>query len=580
MNTITTVESIAELTAIQSPIDGQTVYVKSYHAGLGKGGGEFSYVSSRASENDNGIVINGWVRFNSDVVSPEMFGAKANDLSFDNTDVLNNAFATGADIHSTPEQTYYVTKNLRTKGQKLRGGWKIHSKKLTSRKGVWEEIVKVNDDGLDVSNNIQMMYVSSAWDLSEFLAIKNLGYNMIHHYVGMSQIGWDLDGNVFDVLNNAMSAGLKISLGIEQAPEAINNLDAWIGSVDSYPALWAYSVIDEPVSRGFSIEQQDEKISKMRSLTKKTLFTVDWMSNAFEQKYSKNYDLVLVNSYSMKYSGDSSIWFDKDLSKFRKDYGIIKSQIGSSVKIIPCLSMFTFSTSSNFFSDNLEQIVKGSEYFSKVSNADYASFVWDGEADASITGSVRDTLEFRKLSIRISKQPKLNLKTAVLKFGGVSTVQSDWGISEIVNHVLNRDPYSTDIFAGNAAYPIVLRKGDIDSDRTIIDRQTNDTVSGIGFKTSSGRIVTDITAPKNLRIVLEAFSPTNVIAGDFTIFTTKDGGYTYTDRFDVGVNDNTLIDYNIPLDSSYGTLIFQLNDSNNPLFYRNFLRGVIILADW
>ena len=55
-------DSIATMLAIQNPRNGQRVYVKSYHAGLNKGGGEFIYVASKASENDGFMCFNGWVR--------------------------------------------------------------------------------------------------------------------------------------------------------------------------------------------------------------------------------------------------------------------------------------------------------------------------------------------------------------------------------------------------------------------------------------------------------------------------------------------------------------------------------------
>ena len=69
-------------------------------------------------------------------IRPEAYGAQANNPNFDNTNALNAAFATGKNIYSTPDKTYYVTKNLRTRGQRLIGGWKIHSKKSTSRAGI------------------------------------------------------------------------------------------------------------------------------------------------------------------------------------------------------------------------------------------------------------------------------------------------------------------------------------------------------------------------------------------------------------------------------------------------------------
>lgn len=56
------IESIADLSTINNPKDGLRVYVKSYYPGLGKGGGYFTYDSSKSSVNDGGTVVNGWVR--------------------------------------------------------------------------------------------------------------------------------------------------------------------------------------------------------------------------------------------------------------------------------------------------------------------------------------------------------------------------------------------------------------------------------------------------------------------------------------------------------------------------------------
>ena len=61
------VESIADLIAISNPKNGNRVYVKSYHAGLNKGGGAFIYDSSRGLENDGITVFNGWERISSDL---------------------------------------------------------------------------------------------------------------------------------------------------------------------------------------------------------------------------------------------------------------------------------------------------------------------------------------------------------------------------------------------------------------------------------------------------------------------------------------------------------------------------------
>ncbi|QGM27272.1 hypothetical protein [Acinetobacter towneri] len=76
-------ESVAAMLAIGTPINGTRVYVKSYHAGLQKGGGWFVYDSSKSSVNDGGVTINGWVRQITDRVTPCMFGAYADDSTND-----------------------------------------------------------------------------------------------------------------------------------------------------------------------------------------------------------------------------------------------------------------------------------------------------------------------------------------------------------------------------------------------------------------------------------------------------------------------------------------------------------------
>lgn len=62
MTDITSIESIAELMTINSQENGQTVYVKSYYLGLGKGGDFFIYNGELASTNNGVTIFNGWVR--------------------------------------------------------------------------------------------------------------------------------------------------------------------------------------------------------------------------------------------------------------------------------------------------------------------------------------------------------------------------------------------------------------------------------------------------------------------------------------------------------------------------------------
>ena len=77
-------ESIADLLAIPNPKTGNRVYVKSYHVGTNKGGGNFVYESALSATNDGIVVFNGWVRvFSSLDVSPLWAGAAGDGLTND-----------------------------------------------------------------------------------------------------------------------------------------------------------------------------------------------------------------------------------------------------------------------------------------------------------------------------------------------------------------------------------------------------------------------------------------------------------------------------------------------------------------
>lgn len=84
------VESIADLSTIKNPKDGLRVYVKSYHAGLGKGGGYFIYDSTKTATNDSVVNFNGWIRQYEAPLTLDMAGAYSN-LPQDSSDAINVA---------------------------------------------------------------------------------------------------------------------------------------------------------------------------------------------------------------------------------------------------------------------------------------------------------------------------------------------------------------------------------------------------------------------------------------------------------------------------------------------------------
>lgn len=91
-------ESIADMLAIPNPKNGMRVYVKSYHAGLNKGGKSYVFDSSKSSVNDGGLCINGWVAEYKERYTIEDFGGICDfnldtNTGYDNADAIEKSLA-------------------------------------------------------------------------------------------------------------------------------------------------------------------------------------------------------------------------------------------------------------------------------------------------------------------------------------------------------------------------------------------------------------------------------------------------------------------------------------------------------
>ena len=101
-------ESIAQLASIKNPRNGQRVPVKSYHAGLGKGGDTFVYDASKADVNDGVVTYNGWVRQYDGILRPEYAGAKGDGVTDDTAAFKTvNSFGFSAVLRNTNVSLYF-----------------------------------------------------------------------------------------------------------------------------------------------------------------------------------------------------------------------------------------------------------------------------------------------------------------------------------------------------------------------------------------------------------------------------------------------------------------------------------------
>lgn len=152
-----------------------------------------------------------------------------------------------------------------------------------------------------------------------------------------------MDGTMPKLLNNCLSAGLNVVINTNiESSHGQGTVAEIVGRCDSFSNCIGYSVVDEPASRGISVADQDQMIATLRELTSKKLFSVDymWVNTPWEYKFSRNYDVFLVNSYSMYYSsGSLQERVDKDLGKMRTDIGGCMMVTGSA-RIIPVVQTF------------------------------------------------------------------------------------------------------------------------------------------------------------------------------------------------------------------------------------------------
>lgn len=82
-NSVKVINTISDLLSLAGTTE-YLVFVNGYYSGSNAGGGLFKYNSTRAGENDLGTIVNGWERIITDgVISPQMFGAKADGLADD-----------------------------------------------------------------------------------------------------------------------------------------------------------------------------------------------------------------------------------------------------------------------------------------------------------------------------------------------------------------------------------------------------------------------------------------------------------------------------------------------------------------
>ena len=528
-----------------------------------------------AEQNDKNLLFD---KFMLNLVTPEMFGAKANDPAFDNTTALNSAFATGKNIYSTPDKTYYVNGILNSKGQKLIGGWKIH----TSRFNLGTVATDVTEPN---TSTIKMLYLETAYDLSELLFIKQLGFNIVNHYGYFSAVPADVNGSFNLLLDNAKTAGLMVNVGCENF-QAQHDLSDFIQRRSAHPATFGFSVYDEPGARGISIAQQQNKINTIRSLTGKHLSFVDNTggSDPFNQKTSYDVDILFVDWYSHTQTGTLAERIEKDLQDMRYEYGFFKAS-SKIDRVIPTVGAFTYDNSlagpGAYFASDIDQVIGAADVFGRVGKGNFAMFPWDAASDPATVLRVRNSPELQRLAKRLCEQDVRKEYATDAYIFGHKDFDRDWGINSLLKEVAVLDKSTTDSNLNGNAYPISLSYGATETDRTSPNVNSATFYSGIGFKGASAGLATNIKARKNVTAYLNHFNVAAVISGVFTIYGTSDNGYKNNVLASAAIGAGANIRLNAKPTSEYMNLLFHVSSpTDTSTRYRRFVRGLIVTTDW
>ncbi|AYP68982.1 hypothetical protein [Acinetobacter phage vB_AbaM_IME284] len=509
--------------------------------------------------------------FNDNFVTPEMFGAVANVWEFDNTDALNAAFATGKDVYSTPDKVYTCNGNLRTKGQRLLGGWKIRTSKATVGTPNWTNTANTYSDPCDFSY-LQGIYFAYAYDLSEFLAVRDLGYNTLLHYGGMHISGFDNDGNVQNLLDNAKSAGLQVLLGTQNSLNGMT-IEEFVNTYKDHPALLGFLIADEPSHNGITVAQQKEKIDLMRGLTNKPLACSDFTYDAFTEVLADGYDYIFGDIYN-----DVGETAEQTLYKMRAWLGLTHKRHPES-KVLPTVMGFKYNGGVD-----IPTIIQTSKIFAKSCGGNFACFVWDGLGESSISNSIRDTVSLQGLSREIC-----GYKTGVYQipecyaWGTITEQPSQvvYGINDPIQHRVGADPNSTIIFEGLNSYPAQMNGGSVEGDRTSPYITTGQAIAGIWFKHSFGAYISDITMKKyNYMSVQSGMLSKGSADVILSIRGSSDGGYSLSPTLASLPNNLSVANVSFEVQSKVDAFCIKYDCSVDPQYYRTFVRGVYVTSNW
>lgn len=511
-------------------------------------------------------------------------------VSGDWTEAIQAAFNTGKPVIGLKGKTYKTTAIINSMGQPFVGSLKLQLARSSIPVATFELSYSAPSE-----DAFRAIYVGTAYDLCEMMQIKSLGFNTVLHYCYFDNNGSvDIAGTIPQLIKNCATAGLNVVINTNVDVSHGQGTPAQIvAAADAFDNVIGYSVIDEPASRNFTVAQQDTLVSNLRAITDKKLYAVDfiWGLNPWAGQYfSQNYDVFLVDSYSMYYaSGTLQQRIDKDLGKMRTDLGGCMKMVGNA-KVIPVIQTFSEFTTTpvegvhGTYCFDVDQIMGASKVFGKTGNGNYAAFCWDN----GFTTNMRNEPKYQRLAKQLANQAGKGAvyKTEPIMFGGVGSVYQR-SLHDLRTIIASKDPENTvDAWLGGGGYPAHLTTGA--SETPLHTTTANINISGIGFRATFSRFVTNKSLLKYFTgfAVFENYGPSLTQPASFNIYSTPDGGYTETIRYSTGVTAGTPFRFSGLMTNSFDGIgedaVFDLSVAtvDAQVNYRRFVYGLFVSTNW
>lgn len=504
------------------------------------------------------------------------------------TSALQAALDTGKDVHVDPTKTYDIAGIVQSSNNKIVGKFNINPLR-PALAGLGSFSFNSSIGSHPVQSNIRLLYCLKVYDLIELMYIRSMGFNMIYH--GGELLAGQPISEIVNALNlmldNANTANLLVNMTTGHILNEDSQATGYVTAFKDHPAVWGFSVFDEPSFNNVSVVRQQERLVALRALTDKNLNVADAIQNYSgyvngENPWALDYDTMFVDAYSHTHAGDLNANITADLHDMRTAVGIASNHLPST-NIIPMAGVFKHTG----FTTNINQIKATAPILAKCAGGDFSVFTWDA-AEAGLTANLLNDSGLRELAISMcgiavkgSSLPK------AYAIGGTKGATTQKPIAAKDGVTLLRKGAFVDAFVGSGTALGVLRNG---AEGQFTTALVGGDIAGLWFYGAFPAAITNIESRTRLSLAVNLLDVAGTKNGTLFVHYSDDEGVSvsptiYSQPFVfTALNPFIRLSGNIQGDDAYkgAKLAFSLsvNNPDGTNNYRLGMHGFIIVSDW